>query len=215
MESDSDKRFSPDTPTSILLFRFKGDRDTKPHCGTRSESLGKREKTGQRCIWSEGGSYRQAIFFSLDHTEEVHREAKDRDPVWDCTLIKVMREHGDTVVNPIYEWTDGDIWEYINENHIKTNPLYECGYHRVGCIGCPLATYKQKMKEFSDYPKYKDAYIRTFDRMLVELKKKKGDDFKAEGWTDGEAVFEWWIEERKRNVKGQLSFDFEGKIKEG
>jgi hypothetical protein len=50
--------------------------------------------------------------------------------------------------------------------------------------------------------------------MLVELKKKKGDDFKAEGWTDGEAVFEWWIEERKRNVKGQLSFDFEGKIKE-
>lgn len=122
-------------------------------------------------------------------------------------------------MNPIYEWTDSDIWEYINENHIKINPLYECGYHRVGCIGCPLATYKQKQKEFADYPKYKDAYIKSFDRMISEIKidiekkgRKKEDALK--NWADGEAVFNWWIEEGKRNVKGQLSFDFEGKIKE-
>jgi hypothetical protein len=50
--------------------------------------------------------------------------------------------------------------------------------------------------------------------MLVELKKKKGDDFKAESWTDGEEVFNWWIEEGKRNVRGQLTFDFNGDIKE-
>lgn len=180
--------------------------------GVRASESVKRQ--GRDVFGVRGGSYRQATFFSLDHTEEVHHEAKDRDPVWDCTLIKVMREHGDTVVNPIYEWTDSDIWEYINENHIKINPLYECGYHRVGCIGCPLATYKQKQKEFADYPKYKDAYIRAFDRMVSEIKTKGREDVLGKTWTDGEAVFNWWIEEGKRNVKGQLSFDFEGKIKE-
>jgi phosphoadenosine phosphosulfate reductase len=70
------------------------------------------------------------------------------------------------------------------------------------------------MKEFADYPKYKEAYIRAFDRMVDELKAKKGDKFRAEKFTDGEAVFNWWIEKDKRNVRGQLTFDFNGDIKE-
>jgi phosphoadenosine phosphosulfate reductase len=147
----------------------------------------------------------------------VHHEAKDRDPVWDCTLIKVMREHGDTVVNPIYDWTEADIWNYIREYNVKTNPLYECGYMRVGCVGCPLATRKWKEKEFSDFPKYKDAYIRAFDRMISEIKidiekkgRKKEDVLK--NWADGEEVFRWWIQEK--NIKGQLSFDLNGTIYE-
>lgn len=134
----------------------------------------------------------------------MHNDAKDRDPVWDCTLIKTMREHGDTVVNPIYEWTDTDIWEYIRSNDIKTNPLYEKGYPRIGCIGCPLSSYWQKTREFEDYPKYKDAYIRAFDRMIEE-RKKKGKETK---WENGEQVFDWWIEEYKFNTRGQIKFDF-------
>ena len=146
----------------------------------------------------------------------MHHEAKDRDPVWDCTLIKIMREHGDTVVNPIYEWTDADIWQYIRANGIKTNPLYECGYSRVGCIGCPMATYKQKMKEFADYPKYKDAYIRAFQRMLDKrIEDGKDDVTDKEGyhrWQTGQDVFDWWVEEWKRNPKGQMRFDENGVI---
>ena len=149
-----------------------------------------------------GGAYREAKFFSLDHTEEVHHEAKDRDPVWDCTLIKSMREHNDTLVSPIYEWLDADIWDYIKQENIKTNPLYDRGYNRIGCIGCPMATYKQKMKEFADYPKYKDAYIRAFQRM-VDKREAEGKE-QRESWKDGESVYKWWIEEYRRNIKGQL-----------
>ena len=145
-----------------------------------------------------------AIFFSLDHAEEVHREAKElNDPVWDCTLIKTMKEHKDALVNPIYEWTDSDIWDFINQNQINTNPLYKRGYTRVGCIGCPLATYSQKIKEFSDYPQYKKAYINAFQKMC-DLREAKGKHNTGK-WADGESVFNWWIEEYKHNVKGQLS----------
>ena len=156
-----------------------------------------------------GGSLRTATFFSLDHTEEVHQEAKNLDPVWDCTLIKVMRDKGDTVVNPIYHWTDDDIWEYARQNNIRMNPLYEKGYTRVGCIGCPLATYREKMKEFFDYPKYKNLYIKAFDKMLKAReesgKVNLGNDWNW--WETGEDVFLWWIEEYKRNVKGQITID--------
>ena len=134
----------------------------------------------------------------------MHHEAKDRDPVWDCTLIKVMREHGDTVVNPIYDWTDADVWQYIKDNNIETNPLYARGYKRVGCIGCPLATWKQVTKEFDDYPKYKEAYIRAFDRML-EANKAKGYVYRD--WQTGEDVFYWWIEEYKHIARGQMKME--------
>ena len=88
------------------------------------------------------------------------------------------------------------------------NPLYKKGYNRVGCIGCPLATYKHVLKEFSDYPKYREAYIKAFDRMLIERKKAGKDGSLCNGfhrWETGEDVFEWWIETYKRQVKGQMS----------
>lgn len=121
-------------------------------------------------------------------------------------LIKSMKEHRDTIVNPIYKWLDSDIWEYIKKEQIEVNPLYKRGYERVGCIGCPLAPYKQRVKEFSEYPKYKNMYIQAFERMIKE-RKKNGKKTK---WETGEEVFNWWLEEYKHNIKGQISlFDNE------
>ena len=156
-----------------------------------------------------GGSYSEATFFSLEHTAEVHREAleKENEPngtVWDCTLIKVMRDKQDTVVNPIYEWSDTDVWDYLNGRGYPHNPMYDMGYHRVGCIGCPMATYKQKMKEFADFPYARDLFIQTFDK-LVEINPKLGAKYKT-----GLDLYKWWIEEGKHVTEGQMTLkDFE------
>jgi len=144
-------------------------------------------------------------YYSLEHSQEVFEESKERDPIWDCTLIKQMRENKDIIVNPIYEWTDSDIWEYIRKNNVKYNPLYDRGYKRVGCIGCPLANYKEMMKEFAEYPKIKDAYIRAFQRMIDQYdddRKRKRKD-----WKTGQDVFDWWTERWKNEVKGQMSLE--------
>lgn len=134
----------------------------------------------------------------------MHQEAKElNDPVWDCTLIKTMRNHEDAIVNPIYEWLDSDIWDYIRQEHIKVNPLYARGYTRVGCIGCPLASYKQKIKEFNDYPKYKTLYIQAFEKMIQARKDNNLDVV----WNTGQEVFDWWIEESKHNIKGQMTME--------
>lgn len=44
-----------------------------------------------------------------------------------------------TLVNPILEWDDEYLWWYIRKEGIEINPLYEEGFHRIGCIGCPMS----------------------------------------------------------------------------
>lgn len=103
-----------------------------------------------------------------------------------------------TVVNPIIDWEDKDIWQYIWERDVPVCELYSCGYDRIGCLGCPLASKRQREKEMYDFPKYKQAYIRVFDRMLEE-RKRRGKDTK---WSCGEEVYLWWMEDN--NVVGQM-----------
>lgn len=180
--------------------------------GVRSaESLNRRNRD---VFSTRGGSLRQAQFFSLAHTSEVFRESMEvKDDVWDCTLIKNMKSHNDTIVNPIYDWTDGDVWEYIKQENISVNPLYDEGYIRIGCIGCPLSSYREKVKDFAKYPTYEINYKRAFERMIRNLKADKSYEWdKNSKWTTADECFDWWIEKDKYEIKGQMSiFDYEDK----
>lgn len=108
-----------------------------------------------------------------------------------------MKKNKDIICNPIYKFTDDDIWDYVKQNNIEMNPLYARGYKRVGCIGCPMAGAKQMKKEFADYPIYKQNYIKAFDRM-VKARKEKG--LRCDKWCDGESMYKWWIGENPNQV---------------
>lgn len=137
--------------------------------------------------------------FTYEHSAEVYEEAQTRDEVWDCKLITAAKKNSDLMVNPIIEWKTTDIWDFIRENGIKYNPLYDRGYTRVGCVGCPMASKKEIAKEFSDYPKFKENYIRAFDR-LIKKRKERGI---ACDWETGEDVFRWWTQDD--TIKGQIT----------
>ena len=97
------------------------------------------------------------------------------------------------LISPIIDWTDEDVWEFLHHYGCKSNPLYECGNKRVGCIGCPLAVSKARYSDFQRYPKFKDNYIRAFDKML-KARKERGLENKIK-WQSGEDVFKWWMGE--------------------
>lgn len=97
---------------------------------------------------------------------------------------------GRRVVNPIIGWGNKEVWDYAETEKICMNPLYGCGHARVGCIGCPLASKRARIEEFIIWPKYKQAYIRAFDRM-IEMKRMAG---KSGNWQTGVDVFNWWME---------------------
>lgn len=110
-----------------------------------------------------------------------------------------------TVVNPIIDWEDEDVWEFIHTYNVPYCSLYDKGYTRLGCIGCPM-THNQK-EELDRYPKYKKLYLMAFEKMLAS---REEVGLKGE-WKTAEDVMEWWIsnaEKSDRQLDGQIELEF-------
>ena len=120
-------------------------------------------------------------------------------------LVESCYRTSKTLVNPILEWDDDFLWWYIHHEQIEINPKYNSGCNRIGCIGCPISG-KNRWKEFAQYPKYKEAYLRAFDRMLKYREQCGNKD--VIGWKNAQGVFDWWMEDK--NIDGQYSMEFDG-----
>jgi phosphoadenosine phosphosulfate reductase len=112
---------------------------------------------------------------------------------------------GKHVLNPILHWEDEDVWEFIRKFDIPYCELYDQGWDRLGCIGCPLSSNQEK--ELNMYPDYKENYLRAFRRMTIR-RKEKGKEF----WTDpsdAEEIMEWWIHGtiKDKQIEGQLALE--------
>lgn len=120
-------------------------------------------------------------------------------------LMETCQLKGKRILNPIIDWSGDDVWEFLHYYGCESNPLYQCGYKRVGCVGCPLAGHKFQQKEFERYPKYKENYIRAFQRM-IDAAEKDGKPYPT--WKTGQDVFDWWLSDYKDPEvdENQLSF---------
>ena len=96
-----------------------------------------------------------------------------------------------TMLNPIVDWTDDEVWEFLNEiAKVPHCSLYDEGFKRLGCIGCPLAGHKNQKRDFKRYPKYRALYVRAFDRMLERCRE---NGIPRREWETGEDVMQWWL----------------------
>lgn len=188
------------------VFKEGTERNRVVALGVRSAESSKRQNRDTFATW--GSKMKDAKYFSLSHVNEVFKDAKEQNEVWDCAIVSTARKHKTILVNSIYDWSDADIWEYIRENDIEYNELYDMGYKRVGCILCPLARKSEKLRDIATFPQYKERYIKAFDKMLQARKEaRKNEPYKL--WTDGEGVFRWWVEDK--TIPGQIEFDFSEK----
>lgn len=100
---------------------------------------------------------------------------------------------GRHILNPIIDWGNDDVWEFIKKYDVSYCCLYDQGYKRLGCIGCPMSS--KAAEELRRYPTYRRAYIRAFERM-IEARKRDGNEAKwGPGWQSGEEVMKWWLKE--------------------
>ena len=61
---------------------------------------------------------------------------------------------------------------------------------------------KARQREFEMYPKYKQAYLTAFDKMLQHRKERNRQlkkDYGTSNWDTPEEVMDWWINTQKRN----------------
>jgi phosphoadenosine phosphosulfate reductase len=40
--------------------------------------------------------------------------------------------------NPLVEWSDADVWDYVRRHDLPYHPLHERGYASIGCAPCTL-----------------------------------------------------------------------------
>ena len=106
-------------------------------------------------------------------------------------LVECCTTKSKVMLNPIVEWEDSDIWEFIRSYNIPYCGLYDCGFKRLGCVSCPLGGCASMRRELNYFPQFVPFYIDTFQKML-EARKESGKKINAR-WKDGEAVLKWWI----------------------
>lgn len=92
-----------------------------------------------------------------------------------------------TLVNPIIDWDESDVWEFLNEVvKVPHCCLYDEGFKRLGCICCPMGGGKKMADELERWPTYKRAYLRAFEKMLKNQKIRK--------WKTPDEVLKWWLQ---------------------
>ena len=158
--------------------------------------------TGVRWAESVKRKNNRGIFenFTTDQTKKIilNNDNDEKRLLFESCAIK-----GKRICNPIIDWQDRDVWDYIRSERLPFNPLYENGFFRVGCLGCPMAG-KRRYREFRLYPTYKRAYLRAFEAMLEVIHREKIPTT----WKDAQAVFEWWMEDE--TLEGQVELlDFD------
>lgn len=150
--------------------------------------------TGVRWAESAARKNNRGIYekSSQDKTKRIilNNDNDDKRMLFENCRLKAKR-----VVNPIVDWKDADVWDFLkSEDAPPCNPLYAEGWCRVGCVGCPMAGTQGREEEFIRWPKFKNLYVKAFERMLKE-RERRGK--MAGTWrmgTTGHDVFNWWME---------------------
>jgi len=54
----------------------------------------------------------------------------------DITIEEFDTVHGLKKFNPLADWSEAEVWDYIGHYEVPYNPLYDQGYRSIGCAPC-------------------------------------------------------------------------------
>ena len=59
----------------------------------------------------------------------------------DIRKVEIDHDHGAIVkLNPLAEWTEDEVRDYVREHDLPYNSLYDKGYTSIGCAPCTRPT---------------------------------------------------------------------------
>ena len=123
-----------------------------------------------------------------NHKEIVHQCIKGEDKIMLALIL---------------EWTTKEVWEFVRNQIGYWCVLYDMGFNRIGCVACPNAYYKTKLKELSISPRFEYAYKKAIRKCM--------DNGSYEQFEDENEVFDWWIKGKsmKQHLADKLQYKLE------
>lgn len=169
-------------------------------CAALKETSGRGRWIATGVRWAESQKRKSRGVMEALHRDKAKRLTLMNDNDESRMMIENCQLKGTRVVNPLIDWPTESIWDYCAVEKICMNPLYACGEDRVGCINCAMAGKRRKL-QLARYPGYRDAYIRAYQRMIEE-RRRRG---LPSDWETGEEVLHWLLEDGV--LPGQMIFD--------
>lgn len=72
-----------------------------------------------------------------------------------CVSTRPGKRHE---IYPIRLWTDENVWRFIRQRNLPYCSLYDEGFERLGCVGCPLTSPKARRREFDRWPRFEQMW---------------------------------------------------------
>lgn len=108
------------------------------------------------------------------------------------------KRDGEWYVCPIFDWTDADVWEYLNGKGLPHCSLYDEGQKRIGCVCCPLVPSRMRA-DAARWPKTAAmlymGHCKNWDKAIRnEGRTKTGKFYRMLEWGTPRAAFEHWLD---------------------
>ena len=82
--------------------------------------------------------------------------------------------HGMTKFNPLADWSEEDVWNYIRSNNVPYNALHDQGYPSIGCQPCTRAVEPgedvRAGRWWWENPDSKECGLHMVDGKLIRIK---------------------------------------------
>ncbi len=82
--------------------------------------------------------------------------------------------HGMTKFNPLADWSEDDVWQYIRDNKVPYNALHDQGFPSIGCAPCTRAVQPgedvRAGRWWWENPESKECGLHVVDGKLVRIK---------------------------------------------
>lgn len=120
-------------------------------------------------------------------------ESARRKGLW--KIVATDRNTSRPILCPILYWTDADVWQFVRDNKMKYCSLYDEGYTRLGCVGCPMSGPTGMARDFKRWPRYEAMWKRGFKVYFDKYKgvpKRNGDPRSIEKFPTVDDLWNWW-----------------------
>lgn len=98
--------------------------------------------------------------------EESVKRAKNYKEPTECRFYGSKKNHVEAIY-PILDWTNSDVKEFIEDRGVVCAPVYYMGggqfdvNQRLGCMCCPLQSFRKRIESFKMYPNMVKLYCRN------------------------------------------------------